>query len=117
MARGWDTQEKARAEIERLTGWRIPQSVYAEWESGRRVPSDANLARLQEFYGSPEPSQATESGDSVLAAVRLLVDEIRAERAARVEWERGLLSALQELATGRAPQGDPEHKPPVNAGR
>lgn len=68
MARGWDTQEKARAEIERLTGWRIPQSVYAEWESGRRLPADANLERLRAFYG--DAPETTETPDSLVAALR-----------------------------------------------
>lgn len=81
MARGWATQEQARAEVERLTGWRIPQSVYAEWESGRRVPSEANLARLEEFYGG-EPAEL--AGDGMAALLSRLVaaqeDQARAIR-------------------------------------
>lgn len=78
MARGWATQEKARGEIERLTGWRIPQSVYAEWESGRRTPTEANLERLREFYGHEEtgPSAVGEAGLSELVAA--LRDQTRA---------------------------------------
>src|SRR5688572_13436106 len=107
LARGWDTQEKARAEIARLTGWTIPQSVYAEWESGRRLPSEANLDRLRGFYG--DAPGATESGDSLAEAIRLQAEAIRElarsiadERAERLEWERGFVEAVRELATAIA---------------
>lgn len=96
VARGWDTQERARAEIERLAGWRIPQSVYAEWESGRRIPSDANLARLREFYGPTTDLERPESPDALAAAIRGLTDELRAWRAE----DRARLDDL-EAAVGR----------------
>lgn len=116
MARSWPTQERARDEIERLTGWRIPQSVYAEWESGRRVPSEANLARLEEFYGAPATSgpQAAESAQvaELLTLVRSLLGELEAERDERREWERGFLDAMRELATGAAPRADPARELP-----
>lgn len=67
MARGWDTQALAREQIARLTGWKIPQSVYAEWESGRRLPSEANLDRLRSFYG--DAPEATETPDGLVAAL------------------------------------------------
>jgi len=67
MARGWDTQTLAREQIAKLTGWRIPQSVYAEWESGRRLPSEANLDRLRSFYG--DAPQSTETPDSLVTAL------------------------------------------------
>lgn len=87
MARGWSTQEKARGEIARLTGWTIPQSVYAEWESGRRTPTEANLERLRGFYG--DGPEGTVAPADLVAAISVLVEEIRAERAARVAWEQG----------------------------
>lgn len=79
LARGWATQASARGEIERLTGWRIPQSVYAEWESGRRVPSDANLDRLREFYGDDErPATAAGDSASIVAALDRLTAAVEA---------------------------------------
>ena len=66
MARGWSTAAKARAELERLGGIRVAPSVYAEWESGSRLPSEANLARLETFYGS-SPSAAPDQSDIVTA--------------------------------------------------
>lgn len=72
LARGYTTQARARAEIARLTGWKIPQSQYAEWESGRRAIGEANLERLQAFYGQlPEAEPTTAGGDqaAVIAAL------------------------------------------------
>lgn len=68
--RGFSSGAKARAEIERLTGWRISPSVYGEWESGTRVPADENLARLEAFFG-PMPRDAVEATDDAAALVRL----------------------------------------------
>lgn len=84
LARGWDTQEKARAEIARLTGWDVAQSVYAEWESGRRIPSDANLARLEEFYGKQETGPA--QGEAGLAEA---MDRQTAVLSALLSWLQG----------------------------
>lgn len=116
LARGWDTQEKARAEIARLTGWKVPQSVYAEWESGRRLPSDTNLDKLRGFYG--DAPGATETPDDLVAvlsaqarAIAALVEEVRAERQARVAWEQGFLEAMRELAKAAMQQDGPEHVP------
>lgn len=85
LARGYATQVEARREIERLAGWRIPQSQYAEWESGRRVPSDAALERLQGFYGVPETPEALPTGD-----LATLVAEMR-------EQNRLMASVVSEL--------------------
>ena len=98
------------------------RAAYLPFESGERTPTPKEEAVLAAVYGWPPESptealDATETPDSVLAAVSLLLDEIRAERAARVEWERGLLSALQELATGRAPRDGPAPELHANAGR
>jgi len=106
LERGWTSQARAREEIERLTGWQVPQSVYAEWESGRRIPSDANLERLEQFYG-PIPGQqekpASEGG--LVAAVRdqtavlsEVLTELRRERAqrdlalGRLAWMMGMIA-------------------------
>lgn len=119
LARGWTTQDQARQEILRLTGWRIPKSVYAEWESGRRIPSDPNRDRLVEFYGGMDAAPTDPAVDvaGVVGAVSLLVEELRAERAARVEWEQGLLEALRDIARAAVRSGDPELEPRVGAQR
>jgi len=110
MARGWTTQKQARAEIERLTRWRIPQSVYAEWESGRRMPSDANMEKLRGFYGTRAASGATGGRDdsaAIVAAIDRLTAAIERQTAERTEWERGLVAALAELLSGAARSADP----------
>lgn len=105
IARAWDTQERARAEIERLTGWRIPQSVYAEWESGRRVPSDGNLTKLREFYGTKETG-ATLSGDAGLAAAidrqtEALLTAIRDRDSTLARRDQEIEALLRELGEYR----------------
>lgn len=118
MARGWDTQEKARAEIHRLTGWKVPQSVYAEWESGRRIPADANLERLQAFYGTEATTTAPD--DSVAAAIRdqtevirLFVEETRLARVAQETTAQavaemvGRLDRFLDFASTRDGDGQP----------
>jgi len=69
LARGYRTQERARSEIERLTGWKIPVSVYSEWESGSRVPSEDNQARLTEFFGALPAAPAAGDQASIVAAI------------------------------------------------
>lgn len=75
-ARGYKSGATARAEIERLTGWRISPSVYGEWESGSRVPSDENLARLEDFFG-PMPRDVFEAPGDGGAVARLAVAQER----------------------------------------
>jgi hypothetical protein len=95
MARGWDTQALAREQIARLTGWRIPQSVYAEWESGRRLPSEANLDRLRSFYGNEETGPALSDG----AGMQLVVEAIDRQTAAIVAAIQGRDLVLEGLLT------------------
>jgi transcriptional regulator with XRE-family HTH domain len=112
LARGYETQAVARREIERLAGWRIPQSQYAEWESGRRVPSEAALERLEGFYGTQQDSTPAASDLSELAAsIRMLAKAIEEERAERIEWERGVVESIQALAQGLIQRDDPEPAP------
>jgi len=89
--------------------WRDLGTLYAKLALERGLDIEPQ-PRLR-----PEPLEATETPDNVLAAIRVLVDEIRAERAARVEWERGFLEAMRELAKAAVPQGDPAPVPPVDA--
>lgn len=95
MTRGWTTAAIARAELERLGGIRIAASVYAEWESGRRVPSDANLARLEAFYGS-SPNKAA-SRDDVLAAA--ILEQTAAIREQSESFNR-LAESIDRAASG-----------------
>lgn len=119
LARGWETQEKARAEIARLGNWKIPQSVYAEWESGRRLPSDANLERLQGFYGTePGHSRTAAPDDPVAAAIdrqtqmleRLLTPLLAELRQAHSTREREAAAAIEaevDRLSSRRPDPDP----------
>lgn len=118
LARGWETQERARAEVQRLTGWRVPQSMYAEWESGRRIPSDANLTRLQEFYGTgPGQTKTAAPDDPVAAAIRDLTAQM-ARIETRLEsvtgaldgWADGLALLLAQLVSKHVENAD-EHEP------
>lgn len=117
LSRGWDTQEKARTEIARLTGWQIPQSVYAEWESGRRVPSDANLERLHGFYGTEETGPALSEAGEVAQAIREqtavmreLLDELRHARRESIAEAVAEIHA-EAARLGFPPQADPPPSP------
>ena len=112
LTRGYETQSDARREIERLTGWRIPQSQYAEWESGRRVPSEAALERLQGFYGAltETPPPATDLSE-LAASIRALAQAIQEERAERLEWERGVVESVQEIVRALVQRDGPEPVP------
>ena len=124
LSRGWETQERARAEIARLGGWKIPQSVYAEWESGRRLPSDANLERLQAFYGTQPGQKGTAAPDDPVAAAidrqtkaiegltRVLeerLEELRGAEEGRADVLQALLLQLVGRVSGNA--GAPERQP------
>lgn len=116
LARGYDTQAVARREIERLTGWRIPQSQYAEWESGRRVPSDAALERLQAFYGTPD-EQAVIGTDasSIVAAIDRLTEAVRAQGQQQVDGMTALAEVLGVVLSRLG--GLPERTPDGSAGQ
>lgn len=101
LSRGYTSQAKARAEIERLTGWRIAQSVYAEWESGRRVPEGDNFRRLQEFFG-PVPSASNSGGQdqaALILAISSLVEQLQADREHRNGSVYRRLEALEQEVT------------------
>lgn len=112
LARGYVSQNQARREIERLTGWRIAQSVYAEWESGRRVPEGDNYSRLQDFYG-PMPEAPIGQADAVAAAIQRQAEAINRlaaalegrEKSAR-QWEATLVRALRVSMEERRGQGE-----------
>jgi transcriptional regulator with XRE-family HTH domain len=115
-ARGWGTAQKA-LDAMAAAGIRIGKSTYAEYESGSKTPSRNHLPLLERFWGPVPALGSTETPDGVLAAVKVLVDEIRAERAARVEWERGFLEAMRELARAAAPRAGRGRVTPADARR
>lgn len=103
LARGYTSQAMARREIERLTGWRIAQSVYAEWESGRRVPEGENLDRLIAFYGPiPDGYGPAWSADAVANAIdrqtnaiNRLSDLLERQFQERDAWEERVLVGMR----------------------
>lgn len=110
------TQAEALSAMRRLAGLVISPSEFAQWEAGSRVPRQDNpkVARLYEFFGSqpqPELEPATSDVVALVATVRELIEELRDERAARVQWERDFLEAWQELATGATPRDAPASAP------
>lgn len=70
-------------------------------------PSEAVLDEHKET--APPVGEVAE----LVALVRTLVEELRDERRARVEWEQGFLEAMRELAKGAAQQGDLAPSPPA----
>lgn len=101
LARGW-SQKLARRNLA-AAGIPVAESVLAEWESGTRVPNEANLARLEEFFGpvTESPADATPAGLSPLLErldqlieqnailIRMLVDRAAAEPPERPPSESG----------------------------
>lgn len=114
--RGW-SQTKAFDEL--YVGLKLsPKSrtSYINLDMGKRQPKPHEAAFLTDYFGAapddaPEPVEATESPADLLQAVSVLLEEIRAERRARVEWETGFLEAMRELVRAAVPSGDPEPAP------
>lgn len=121
LARGYSSASEAREQIEKLTGWRVPQSVYAEWESGRRVPSEENLGRLRAFFGNePEAPRATSDTAEIVAAlwaqadaIKRLADVLEAQSKELGEGMMSLGAALGVVL--HALGGLPAQMPPVRA--
>jgi transcriptional regulator with XRE-family HTH domain len=104
-------------DLARLTG--VTEATVRGWESRGR-PSEDAIAVLERRFGvaAPRGDQAVGTDLSELAAsIRDLAQAIEAERAERLEWERGILSALLELGRARDPRDDPEPVPLGGAGR
>jgi transcriptional regulator with XRE-family HTH domain len=106
-AKRWKSEELA----ERLTaaGYPVAVTTVRTWEASRR-PSPENIAALERLFDATAPADRPDD-DDLRSLVRLLVEELRAEREARVEWERGFLEAMRALATGAAPLVDPATEP------
>lgn len=101
MARGWTSAAQTRGHLAR-SGIQVAASVYAEWESGTRLPSERQLEQLKAFYGTT-PTEATETG-LVAAAIRdqtavleALVAELRAMRGVQEGMSDGLSKVLGAL--------------------
>ena len=116
LARGW-SQKVARQNLA-AAGVPVAESVYAEWESGTRVPNDVNQGRLEAFFGpvTESPAEATPAGlftellglqqqlvmafETQAEAVMALVEEMRLSRVGEIE---DLLARIRVIeATQRA---------------
>jgi transcriptional regulator with XRE-family HTH domain len=107
-AKGWKSEELAA----RLTaaGYPVALTTVRTWEASRK-PSPENIAALARLFDAIPPAERADDDADLRSLVRLLVEELRAEREARVEWERGFLEAMRALATGAAPLADPASEP------
>jgi len=105
LERGWATQEIARRELERLGRIRLAQSVYAEYESGRRVPTDATLEKLVAFYGT-SPNEERDPADMAAALDRQTV--VLERIAAGIELQAQAINALLAALVERDDRVDPE---------
>lgn len=124
LQRGYSSAAEAREAIERLTGWRIQPSVFAEWESGRRLPSDENLEKLRSFFGD-EPDAPRAVGDvaEIVAAIdrqteaiRELVRELSATRASQDARDTAVQEALADLANSLAARDTQSVDDPASRG-
>ena len=99
---GWKAEELAA----RLTGagYEVAVTTIRTWEAGRR-PSADNLADLERLFGTTAPTERPADLEALVQSISVLVEEVRAVRSARVEWERGLLEALRELSGGATQSG------------
>ena len=85
--------------------WRELGNLYGRLAAERGIDIEPQ-PRLR-----PESLDATESPDSLLTAVRLLVETIGAERVERLEWERGVVASIREVALALAQRDGPERVP------
>lgn len=119
LARGWSSAGTARGNLERA-GIKVAASVYAEWESGTRIPSEAQLARLQDFYGS-KPGQTASTPD--YAALVEAIDRQTAmlERVLTALGGRGLdpenQAAARRLELEAMSRSDPVPHPETDTAR
>jgi transcriptional regulator with XRE-family HTH domain len=86
--RGWARAEDARRALGRLGGIHLAQSVYAEYESGRRVPTDTVLDRLIDFYGS-RPHETIDGREALGRIAAALEEQVH-----QTATLNGLLAAL-----------------------
>lgn len=89
-------------------------STIKGWESSDErspIPPDA-LPYLEQLFGesAPRPYVAP-STPELIAAIDALVQTIRDERAERLEWERGVVDSIREVALALARRDGPEPAP------
>ena len=121
--RGDQTQDSLAADIAKVTGWRITRDRYSKYESGSLPIGRQTLAHFVAYWGSrgmagpedippePRPADLTKLVADLIAEIQAERAERAAERAERLEWERGLVSAVQDIARGLGRQGDPAAAP------
>lgn len=90
LARGLTTQIKARRALAQA-GIPIAESVYAEWESGTRLPSDAQIEKLTAFYGSSPFDGVEPSADLSALVAALSLQAAAIDRQARAQEESNAL--------------------------
>jgi transcriptional regulator with XRE-family HTH domain len=117
LGRGWSVDE-TRAKLARA-GYRIGESSYAEWESGRKRPSRDAIPHLVTLFGTEPPEEAVlapQSPDGLAelaaaireqsAAIRQMAEAITASRAVNhedaVTMTRTVLRSLTVLPGGEA---------------
>lgn len=88
------------------------------WESyAGRDPSPENIDALERIFGTEAPGGEPADASSIVAAIDRLTAAIEAQTAKRVEWERGVLSALVELLPAAGRSADPVAGPLEGARR
>jgi hypothetical protein len=117
--RGAETQEHLAAAITAVTGWHIGRDRYSKYETGATPFGKVVLKHFIDYWKSrgvdapdlaPEPSGATETGDSLASAIQALADELREWRTKDRDRISELEAAVKRLA-GRALAGSRTPKP------
>jgi transcriptional regulator with XRE-family HTH domain len=107
-ARGWTTAQRA-LDAMAAVGIRIGKSTYAEYESGTKAPSRNHLPLLESFWGPPEPLQATETPDSLVAALHaqtVAISELVAVLREGSEDRESRLRTLEAVVSVLLPRDD-----------
>lgn len=118
-AKKWKLEELARRL--RDAGYEAADTTVRTWEAGRR-PSAATIRGMELLFDASAPVDDLASTDmaALVRSISELAESIREERQARVDWEKGLLEALRDLAAtrpGGAPSGGLEPSLPAGARR
>ncbi len=98
-----------------LIGITVGEQTISVWESyAGRNPSPENIDALERLFGSRAPDQADAPDADLAAAIRLLVDELRASREERelVEIRLRTLEALAQVQAGLADEALPARSVP-----
>jgi transcriptional regulator with XRE-family HTH domain len=111
--RGWSQQEAHEHLHEGLGLGSKSRASYIALEAGH-APSAAQQKFLVSYFGkTPDESPEPQPVDLTKLVADLIVElqaerrERAAERAERLEWERGLVSAVQDIARALGQGDDP----------